>query len=382
MRVFRLLTYNMFTPVPAPLRVYGQNDRAERVQEILAHFEDVDVVVLNEAIAPQAHANVAQNLRKAGFTYHTQQMQDLFSVPGGVLVYSRHPITQEQHTTFGDHCVGLDCLASKGVVFARVLKEGFYYNVLATHMQAWFTPQAQQARDAQVAQTKHFIDALGIPTHEPVYLVGDLNIDLYADRARLNHVFHELRLDMPMLHPDSHPFTVDPATNQLVGNDDPDEYKSEQWPDGCAEIYYDTLHCPCCPEEWIDYTLFSTRHRLPQRSYMQTLATKVSPFKTTLRLGQTATLQDVSDHYPVLGHFEYDVGPLDYVRSARQVNSSPDNEPWQGDHRQNTATGIICVILGVMLIITVLAWVVTWWVKRPSKPNKTRYVGDWNSLVS
>ena len=355
----RILTYNMFTPVAPPLRVYGQAERASRVGEVVAQFADLDVVVLNEAIVPWAFEKARASLHALGFVHHTEQLQDPFSVAGGVVIFSRHPLTQQERSSFGDKCHGIDCLASKGVVYARVCKDGtHYFNVFATHMQAWPHAKAQATRRAQIQQTRRFMETLRAPAPEPVFFVGDMNTDMYLARNNLQSMTRDLGLRLPPLHPESHPFTVDPQHNQLVGNDDPDEYQSEDWPLGCAEDYYQTLRCPCCPEEWLDYTLYSRHHLQPTSSHMRAVAVKVKPFRMEVRAGQTvADMRDVSDHFPVVGHFEF--APVSAAESSAGALDASAAHPAEvyGSGTLNLVWALTACVVLASLCVALLVWV-------------------------
>ena len=111
-------------------------------------------------------------------------------------------------------------------------------------------------------------------------------------------------LKTPIIHQDSHSFTVDPKLNNLVGADDIELYKNEDYPFGCVQEYYSTKQCVCCPSEWIDYTLYSKKHLQPSSSYMRSFVAKVDPFDISFRYTlETVNIQDVSDHFPILGTF-------------------------------------------------------------------------------
>lgn len=348
MTTFNVLVYNIFSPVPEPLRFYGQKERSVRVKDVIRELDqkyDLDVIVMNEVIAPDTQNVVFHDMPTIGFPYKTKKITEAFAVHGGIVLFSKHPITQEACTVFGDRCLGIDCFAAKGVSYARVRKNNMYFNVFGTHLQAWPSIQAHAARDQQIHQTLQFIEGLKLPTDEPLILAGDLNTDLYLDHDYIQHINFKLGTQIPEIHPESHPFTVDPKENKLVGNDDPSEYASDDWPQGCIAEYYRTLVCPCCPAQWIDYTLYSQRHLLPTQSDMRTLKVKVPPFRIKVNATQEAEVQDISDHFPVLGHFVFPHRP----------KSEALDKVAHGPRRQTQGTNSTVVVIAVVLAVVGLA---------------------------
>lgn len=357
---FRIVTSNLMIPVPPPLRVYGQMERAVRVKEMVKKVHekegDVDVWIFNELIPPPYQEIVLKDMKEMGFVHQTMKMGNALTVNSGVFILSKHPITQEEITTFGDKCIGVDCFASKGVIYARICKNGLYFNVLATHMQAWPDVQSQLMRDAQIEQIRKFINSLRVPSHEPLFFCGDLNIDMYLYNAQFKHLCYRLQMKMPPIHPDSHRFTLDPQENKLVGNDEPGYYKNDQWPRGCVEEYYQTLECPCCTAEWIDYTLFSQEHLKPTQSYMKSLPIKVDPFRISIHLNHNVQIDDVTDHFPVLGHFEFSQQALRKMESPEKITPRAivSNNELSSNSYNNAFMILILVFVSVSALLALL----------------------------
>ena len=80
---------------------------------------------------------------------------------GGVWIVSRWKITVEKQIVYKNACHGADCLAAKGVKYARIVKkEGGvtkYFNIFATHLQAWSTEEGRQVRAKQAEQVSIFL---------------------------------------------------------------------------------------------------------------------------------------------------------------------------------------------------------------------------------
>lgn len=350
-KTLNVMVYNIFSPVPEPLRFYGQSERCARVKDVIQELDQkyhLDVIVLNEVIAPETQTVIFRDMPLIGFKYRTRKITEAFTVHGGIVLFSKHPITQESFTVFGDKCVGIDCFAAKGVVFARINKDGMYFNVFGTHLQAWPSIKAYSTRELQMRKMREFIDKIKLPEDEPVILAGDMNTDLYLDKDHVQHMLYHLEMGLPETHTESHPFTVDPKENKLVGNDDPSEYVSDSWPNGCVDEYYRTLECPCCPAQWIDYTLYSKRHLLPLSCDTRVIKTKVPPFKIKINASQEATIQDVSDHFPVLGHFVFPTKTK--LRDADRISDIPLK--LVTDTNTNVVTiSIIIAVVGIIVLV-------------------------------
>lgn len=300
--IIRILTYNVMIPVLKPIRYYGQEERARKLFESIAHIQDLDIVILNELIPSSIEKIVTEEAKKHGFIYKTHPLTNIITVNGGIIVFSKHEIIQQDFTIFGDYCVGSDCLAAKGILYARIMKHHVAYNIFAIHMQAWTNMKDQLVKENQIIHLNEYMNSFDIPTNEPVLVVGDFNIDMYVAKDHLIHLMKRLNIDYPDIHPESHMFTIDAEKNILVGSDDISMYKSEDFPKGCKEEYYEHLSCPCCPSEWIDYIFYSKKFLQPikKSSFMKSIVIhSKEPFEMNIRKTQKIMSRDISDHYPV-----------------------------------------------------------------------------------
>ncbi|MDP6907984.1 MAG: hypothetical protein QF371_00690, partial [Flavobacteriales bacterium] len=93
---------------------------------------------------------------------------------GGVLIYSKWPIEESANYQFTTCVPGsFDCIAAKGVKYARVNKMGKIYHVFGTHMQAGGSGTYEKYK--QYGESRDFIESLQIPANEPVIFGGDFN---------------------------------------------------------------------------------------------------------------------------------------------------------------------------------------------------------------
>lgn len=300
-RQLRLATYNVFDR-NLNVSTDGQDRRMEHLPAVLrTTIPDLDVVVVQEAFNTDV---VTYGLCVQGLVHQTPVITDptINSVEnGGVLIASRWPITRRAQHVFRDACAGADCLAAKGVVYARVEKGSSRtpFHVFGTHLQA--DAEYHQIRLKQAAQMQEFASKQNIPKDEPVLFAGDFNVDHLSHPSRVAQIAAALGAAVPGI-PNGEA-TSSPKRNQLVGQDG--AAAAHQC---CGSYSSRSPHrCDCCPEEWLDYVFASTKHRGPaqplqlQRFQAQTrtpFAIEVDPFRCDDD-DSTWRVRDVSDHDPV-----------------------------------------------------------------------------------
>lgn len=350
-------TYNVMLTVPKPLRFNGQNKRAKRIPAALARLDkqhELDVIVFVELIEPKTRKKVLDKMADLGWKYVSKPLtanaffSSLKVVTGGVVVVSKHPILVQKNYIFDDVCEGFDCAACKGGVFVRIQKGDNIVNVVGTHFQAWDTPTARKIRLSQAADCKKLIDSMQIPPDEPVILAGDLNIDLYTRQLEIQRLCSTMNISVCERQAGSYKFTSDPSTNKLMGNDEDSMYATHKkvFNKGCYSEYLQTLSCPCCPQEWLDYVAYSTDHLRPAESHMFVIDNMKSdePFKMHVNISTTRMVDDLSDHYPVVGHFVFDT---DTPFGDRDIGSSLS--------KQHTISESWAITFGVLCLLVTLA---------------------------
>ena len=309
-------TYNVMLTVPEPVRFNGQALRAKRIPERLAAMsrdvQELDVIVFVELIAPNTRAIVIDEMKKLGWPYVSTVLSknaffsSLKIVSGGIVVVSKYPIIYQYNYVFENACEGYDCTACKGVVFCRIQKGTNIFNVVSTHFQAWDTPTAQKIRQSQAEDCAKIINSMNIPNDEPVIFLGDLNIDFYSRQTEIQKLCNQMSVKILDRKPKSHPFSSDPNTNKLMGNDEDIMYATDIYPNGCYSEYMATMTCPCCPQEWLDYVAYSTEHLAPSSAEMFVYKLKAQcPFRMNFNISTERIVDDLSDHYPVIGTFNF-----------------------------------------------------------------------------
>lgn len=309
----RVATYNVMFPVAEPIRFNGQRERCARLPAAIASL-DADVLVLQEMISNQYARKLLRELRHLGWKHHTRALAGMFTlVSGGVYILSRFPITREDRLIFDSSaCSGADCLAGKGVVYAEIVKGGRKFHVFGTHLQAWSGPEARNARVKQAHSVRDLIRSLELPEDEPVLIAGDLNVEFYTMQGEFQRMCEimEAVAVVPEGGAATPPFSCDPQTNNLVGGDDISAYKTKDYPQGCFEEYMATGVCVCCPQELVDYVMYSPNHLKPSKASCTVTALKAAaPFQIRVNASTVRSVRDLSDHYPLVADFEFPNNP-------------------------------------------------------------------------
>ncbi len=259
---FNVLAYNIYMR-PEYLFLDDQADRAAVLPSKLRGF---DAIVFSEAFDNSARNRILDDLR-GEYPHRTKILgtDDLGVQDGGVIIISRWPITAEAERLYGSDCVLEDCLARKGVLYARIEKFGRPHHIFASHTQAGDSNDRRETRRRQFGIIKDFIDSCSLPETEPVFIAGDLNVDKY-DAGEFGAMLNILDAWCPRSF--GHRYTVDSTINSRSGG-----------------------------RSYLDYVLMSNRHLQPINAINETLILR-SP---TLIGGD----YELSDHFPVFGHFMF-----------------------------------------------------------------------------
>jgi endonuclease/exonuclease/phosphatase family metal-dependent hydrolase len=259
--ILDVLTYNVFL---LPVLPDSQGVRAPLMAEQLGGF---DVVLLQEAHSNRHRDMVLRGLAD-DYPYRSQVLgrDRWLKQDGGVVILSRWPIEAERERLFGPLCEGRDCWADKGVLYARINKEGRRFHVFATHLQSG--GDARATRERQMAAIRALIDELALPEDEPVLIGGDLNTDRFSDPA--SGAFTRMMLILGAAQPEppsggAHEPTYDPLRNPL----------SRGW-----------------RGRHIDYLLYATDHLRPDEAFTEVRRV-------------AADGQPLSDHFAVHGRFVF-----------------------------------------------------------------------------
>ena len=169
------------------------------------------------------------------------------AVDGGVMIVSKYPI-EEAKQIFHAQCSDWDCAAKKGVVYAKINKDGQIYHLFGLH--------SDTGDDVQPFQYKRLgamiEEIVGKNTQVPVLISGDFNFSGNSDprTGYFSGVWPELKIYPKLanaLDSDQGRYTTD-SGQRLIGNS---AYSTGQT--GCT----------------VDGVLYSTKHLKPKKSYNQ-----------------------------------------------------------------------------------------------------------------
>lgn len=264
--VLNVLSYNVFMLSP-PISLSDQGTRANYIHE---HISGYDIIIFNEAFDNSARSDLTDNMI-AEYPYYTDVVDESGSTEdGGVIIFSRWPIEYSEDIVYDD-CDAEDCLAAKGVMYARIDKMGEKYHVFGTHTQAWPEEQNVITRQAQLTQFKNFMLSLEIPENEAVIYGGDLNVDKIANHLNeYNEMFTILNAHEPD-YIGGQPYTYNQDLSSYA--DDPEL-------------------------EYLDYAMYDNAHRVPDVNTNEVIVLRSIA-------DEMWDIFDLSDHMAVHGRFVF-----------------------------------------------------------------------------
>ncbi len=261
---FSLLSYNIWATT-----IFGSKKVSTRLTQMPEVMAGYDALVLTE-VFDLAESNALLDDLRAEYPYQTGDIFKLGKVLGsGTRILSRWPIVLEDSHAYSD-CDGIQCAATRGVIYAKLNKQGKTYHLFATHTQSSDDDANRNARLTQLQEMGDYIRSLNLPTDEPVLMAGDFNVNkigLPQDRDYLEAVLNAREPQNT-----GHTLSFDSNTNH--------------W----AEAPY---------LEYLDYTLVSNVNQ-PAVSATQEI---IAPRSLQDNLwGEW----DLSDHYAARGLFRFD----------------------------------------------------------------------------
>ena len=177
--VINVLSYNV-QMLPFGITGMGNADkRGDFVPRELSPYQDV--VIFQEVFDDSPRNNdLIPAMTAAGFTHRTDILNDNQAPTwnGGVMIFSRWPIEFEDEYDYRN-CDNnaADCLAAKGIMYARINKLGKKYHVFGTHVEAGGNANDIAIKKEQFGEQRDFIIAQNIPPTEAVIIGGDMNTD-------------------------------------------------------------------------------------------------------------------------------------------------------------------------------------------------------------
>lgn len=289
----------------------GQRERTCRIPaEIFALHPDLDVFVFNEVFMGGCFVNDSLTLRDImeahGFVHYTATVGEPGTITkpenGGVFIASRWPIKYEEQLVYKNAQRGTaDFLSGKGCMYAQIEKtvgsDNKVYHIFGTHLQAQNGSSIDEVRVAQAGEMQAFMVEQNIPSDEPVIYAGDLNADKINNPEHAQDVLMALKSNLP----------------EIVGDLEA-TYDSD-----INTVFFDNYET----YQWLDYVLYSADHEAPTKSTLEVLHPTYSEFFDVCMAAVnprhtypdselcfiSKSINDLSDHFPVLGVFDYSEEP-------------------------------------------------------------------------
>lgn len=260
---FNVLSYNIWATT-----IFGSKKVGTRLDEMPAIMAGYDALVLTEVFDDIATASLLKKLR----VEYPYQSSEIFKagkiMKSGTRILSRWPFVLEDNFKYNP-CEGIQCAATRGVIHARINKQGNPYHVFATHTQSSDDDVNRNARLAQLDEMGEYIRGLNIPADEAVIMAGDFNVNkigLPEDRDIM-----EATLGATEPTNKGHNLSYDADTNT--------------W----AEQPY---------HEYLDYTLTANDNLQPTAAYQEIFAPRTT-------IDALWGEWDISDHYAARGVFTF-----------------------------------------------------------------------------
>lgn len=286
-----VLTYNVMLMVEEPWRYQGAKERSRRLAESVYRTckKIPDVICLQELVAQYQNvvASFTEHPHVTGPVRASWCSDKIRFWPSGLCTLSKYPITHEHHYIFVGDTYHMEVFVAKGALHTRILHPTVGgINIVNVHLNAWTTPRARNARLDQINQLKNWLGQLSLPSHEPLIVCGDFNMDFYETLHQVETM--ATILNCKYVLPEQVQFSFDAANNELVGCDDPSEYKT---------LHHHHQSLP--PRQLVDGFLVP-RH-CSALAYVEVLYARSSePFPLHLNITTRQLANDLSDHFPVL----------------------------------------------------------------------------------
>ena len=260
---FNVLSYNIWATT-----IFGSKKVDTRLDEMPAVMAGYDALVLTEVFDDIPTNELAGKIR-AEYPYQSAEIFKAGKIlDSGTRIMSRWPFEIEGNFKYTP-CNGIQCAATRGVIYARINKQGTTYHLFATHTQSSDDDPNRNARLAQLQEMGDYIRGLNLPADEAVIMAGDFNVNktgLPEDRDYMEAV---------------------------LGATEPENRGHNQSYDADTNFWAEQPY-----KEYLDYTLYSNNHLQPVSSYQEIFA----PRHTKDALwGEW----DLSDHYAARGIFTF-----------------------------------------------------------------------------
>jgi len=195
----KVMNYNVkMLPIIEGQTNWDQDERLKRLPPAILKLENrPEVIFFNELMTSEADDVLKEELN-VQFPFHTDVVgascrpdhwdsvkgacsSDALVVRGGVMAISSLPIIRKHQYVFKNYEKHTyDKNANKGAIYIKVYKNGQFFHLVGTHLQAdeeGYENQAQVVRVKQMQEIRTWLEDFSIPSWEPVIVLGDLNVE-------------------------------------------------------------------------------------------------------------------------------------------------------------------------------------------------------------
>jgi endonuclease/exonuclease/phosphatase family metal-dependent hydrolase len=237
-----------------------ENEKKERIQKLMQWYKerDEDVVMFQELFS--LRDEVIDGMAAAGFCHYVATP---FGADGsGMAIFSKYPMTKidfldwfdwtgENSETSWDP----EAVADKGVMYAKIEKDGENYHVFDTHTQSDSLGDAHQTRITQFAKIRDFANHfLGDSTSELILFGGDFNENKYPHDLKKAEYYGTMLQELQAVEPTvvgNLKYSYDTEENPLLASLWEEKYPGQSW------------------RELLDYVLVSKRGKQPHESHCE-----------------------------------------------------------------------------------------------------------------
>ena len=307
--LLKILSYNIQL-CPTFVITQDNNKRAILISEYIGrNFSSLDIITFCEAFDAHSRNILLNGLIRYGFLYSSEVLDtDNFFYNGGVIIVSKHPIINTNFHIFKNSS-GSDSLSNKGIVYSRILVELEYVNIFTTHLQAW--EMSSEVRNKQIVELTDFIKYYNFDIKDIVIVTGDFNCDFKNIKKHSRNMFEYPNIISKQK------YTLDSSTNSLVGIDGSDLKYDNTLRIGNKYIddNENIVHSMSVKSEVLDYIFLLKNCRKPEKSCLSVVNVKTDnvyyfniwkiSWLSSWYSDKYFYTKDLSDHYPVLGEFEF-----------------------------------------------------------------------------
>lgn len=176
---------------------------------------ELDILCLQEIFDNKVYKIMKKTLKKIGFVYKTERIEERFRINAGGLIFSKHKIIESDKIVFKKSSIFLSANI-KGCNYAKIEKDGKKINVINVHLDSF----EEQLRTTQMNLINRFIKEQMFPKEELVVICGDFNLDFY--RNEMNMVNNIFKYKIPEINSDILKFSVDGHDNDWIKRRDVD----------------------------------------------------------------------------------------------------------------------------------------------------------------